>query len=1094
MAMIACSKCAATNREGRRFCADCGAALPVACAACGFVNQPQEKFCGGCGAALATAKAAPEQAVPATGGNVSAEGERRPITVLFADLVGFTRLSQQLDPEEVHRLLERYFQTVDEIIEQTGGSIDKHIGDSVMGVFGAPIAHGDEGPRAVRAAARIHRSVEALGAELTQPLAVHIGIASGEVIASGLGSGRNRTYTVIGNSVNLAARLLQLAGPGETLLDDAVHAAVQGIARCEPIAGARVKGIDAPLRVWRLLEIGEGTTANVQAFVGRQGELAQVTALLRNCAASGRGGAVLVRGDAGMGKSRLIGELRRAAQDQGFAHHTGLVLDFGVGKGRDAIRELVAGMLELAPDASAEARLAALESVMPEAGTTMAQRAFLADLLDLPQPASTRSLYESMDHLARARGRADAFVGLAQWASAQRPLLLIVEDLHWADRTTLEYLAALTHAATKLPVVLAMTTRPEGDPLDAAWRASTRGAPLATIDLGPLQAHEALALASGLFATSQRYAQQCIERAAGNPLFLEQLLRAADEHEDAMPASLHSLVLARVDRLPERDRAALRAAAVIGQRFALPLVRELANIADYDCANLLAHTLVRPDGDEWLFGHALIRDGVYASLTRTRRAEMHRAAAAWFAARDPTLAAEHLDRADAPEAAHAYLLAARAEATALRLERALALAERGTLLARERADVHALNMLRGELLREIGDGKPAIDAYRAAMAAADAPLERCRALLGVAAGERLIAGIDAALAALAEAEAIAREEEPGREWIELHVTRGNMRFAQGRMPECRAEHAIALLHARIVGDSEWEARALSGLADADYLEGRMRTAYANFQACVALCDRHGHARIAIANRVMVGHCLGYLTEFDAGLAAMRSAADTAVQSGNRHAEMFAIQSYALLLTTCARHAEAAPYQARGHALAEALGARRFLAVIKAHQGECLIALGRSAEARELLTAGLALARETTMTFCGPYLLGLLAGIAEDPATRQACRTEAEALLAKGCQSHSHFAYHRLAIDDAIARNDWPRALENVAALADFTRAEPVPYCDFVIARGRALVALGQRPGDAGLRAEVAALRAQAELLCWPIRWPEWALAGKSPAT
>jgi len=155
--------------------------------------------------------------------------------------------------------------------------------------------------------------------------------------------------------------LLQLAGPGETLLDDAVHAAVQGIARCEPV-DARVKGIDAPLRVWRLQEIGEGATANVQAFVGRQGELAQLTALLRNCVASGRGGAVLVRGDAGMGKSRLIGELRRAAQTEGFAHHIGLVLDFGVGKGRDAIRELVAGMLDLAPDAPAETRLAALES------------------------------------------------------------------------------------------------------------------------------------------------------------------------------------------------------------------------------------------------------------------------------------------------------------------------------------------------------------------------------------------------------------------------------------------------------------------------------------------------------------------------------------------------------------------------------------------------------------------------------------------------------------------------------------------------------------------------------------------------------------
>jgi class 3 adenylate cyclase/tetratricopeptide (TPR) repeat protein len=1090
--MTGCTSCGTINRDGRRFCAECGAALPAACPSCGFANEPQERFCGGCGATLTRGEAAPGKAADAPARGAGADGERRPITVLFADLAGFTRLSRGLDPEEVHRLLERYFQTVDDIVEQTGGSIDKHIGDSVMGVYGAPIAHGDEGMRAVRAAGRIHRAVAALGAELGRPLAVHIGIAAGEVMASGLGSARHRAYTVIGNSVNLAARLLQLAGPGETVLDDAVHAAVQGIARCENIEGVTVKGIDTPLRVWRLLELGEGIPGDVQPFVGRQAELAQLTALLKNCGASRRGGAVLVRGEAGMGKSRLIGELRRTALAEGFVSHTGLVLDFGIGKGRDAIRELVAGMCGLAPEAPGDARLAALERVVPEAGAASAQRAFLIDLLDLPQPAATRAFYEGMDDPARRRGRIQAFVDLVRRAGAAQPLLLIVEDLHWADTTTLNHLAALTHAVATLSVVLAMTSRPEGDPIDSNWRAAAHGAPLATIDLGPLQAHEALALAGGLCSTSQRFAQQCIERAAGNPLFLEQLLRAVDEHEEALPASLHSLVLARVDRLPERDRAALRAAAVIGQRFSLPLLRRLANLADYGCENLVAHALVRPDGDEWMFAHALIRDGVYASLTRTRRAELHRAAAAWFDARDPTLSAEHLDRADAPEAPRAYLQAARAQAAAMRLEGALALAERGAVLAGERADIYALNMLRGELLREIGDGKPAIQAYRAALAAADAPLERCTALLGIAAGERLIAGIDAALSALAEAEAIARGETHGREWIELHATRGNLRFAQGRIAECRAEHSIALQHARAMGDTEWEARALSGLADADYLEGRMRTAHANFQRCVALCDSHGHARIAIANRVMVGHCLAYMNEFDAGLASMQSAAEAAVRTGNRHAEMFAIQSCAFTLTNCARYAEAAPHQAHSHALAEALGARRFLAVILGHEAECLIAAGQVAEARERLAAGLALAREAGPSFCGPYILGLLAAIACDAATRNAHCAEAEALLAQRCSSHSHIAYHRLSIDAALARAEWPRALEQAAALAAYTRPEPFPYGDFLIARARTLVAVGRRPQDAGLQADLAVLRAEAERLRWPIHWPGWALAGAAP--
>ncbi len=185
---------------------------------------------------------------PAAGtASEQSDGERRPVTVVFADLVDYTRMSRALDPEDVHAMLERFYEAADGIVERFGGSIDKHIGDSVMAVFGAPVAHGDDAIRAVRAAAEIHRAMPALDGAAGQPLAVHIGIASGEVVASGLGRARHRAYTVIGNSVNLAARLLKLAGAGETVLDEAVHAAAQGIARCAPIEAAKVKGIDMPL-------------------------------------------------------------------------------------------------------------------------------------------------------------------------------------------------------------------------------------------------------------------------------------------------------------------------------------------------------------------------------------------------------------------------------------------------------------------------------------------------------------------------------------------------------------------------------------------------------------------------------------------------------------------------------------------------------------------------------------------------------------------------------------------------------------------------------------------------------------------------------
>ncbi|HVN34962.1 MAG TPA: adenylate/guanylate cyclase domain-containing protein, partial [Casimicrobiaceae bacterium] len=727
MAGISCARCGAANRPGRRFCAECGAALPARCAGCGFPNEAGEKFCGGCGAPLAATPATPTVA-PAAGSpavanapsaaasSVAQDGERRPVTVLFADLVDYTRMSQRLDPEDVHALLERYYRVADEIVERYGGNVDKHIGDSVMAVFGAPIAHDDDGVRAVRAAAEIQRAMPGLSAESEEPLAVHIGIAAGEVVASGMGGARHRAYTVIGNSVNLAARLLKLAGPGEIVLDDAVHASSQRLVQCAPIEGAQVKGIDVPVNAWRFVALQEGENRiGRRPFVGRHAELSQLAASLASCAAGEIGGTVFVRGDAGIGKSRLVGELRRQAESRGFECHTGLVLDFGMAKGRDAIRELVAGLVALPPGADEGERQAALERAVGEHPALADRQRYLLDLLDLPQPADTRALYEAMDNTARQRGCASAVVALLEIASRRNPVLLIVEDLHWADRVTLDCLAALTRAASTMPAVLAFTSRVAGDPLDAAWRASVQGSAFITIDLGPLAPRDALALAGAFPDAPPEVAQKCVERAAGNPLFLEQLLRTAGDRDERLPASLASLVLARMDRLPETDRVALRAASVVGQRFSLEVVRRLAQLPDYRCDALVAQFLVRPEGDEFLFAHALIRDGVYASLTRARRAELHRAAADWYGERDLALRAEHLDRAEASEAARAYLAAATAEAAALHPDRALALTERGAALAKDPGDVVAINLLRGRLHCESGEGRPATEAFRAAL-------------------------------------------------------------------------------------------------------------------------------------------------------------------------------------------------------------------------------------------------------------------------------------------------------------------------------------------------------------------------------------------
>src|SRR5262249_8119794 len=218
-----CASCGTENSLDRRFCAECGCALPVACRKCGFLNQASVKFCGGCGGVLgAGGPSGPDLLSPGIERR-SAVGDRRQVTVLFADLSGFTRLSSLLDPEETHGLLNSYFELIDDIVVNYGGTIDKHIGDCVMAVFCAPTAHTDDPERAVRAALEIHPAIQSLGDKADRNLKVHLGLASGQVVASKTGSRERQEYTVTGDSVNLASRLTAMAGPGETFVSNAVY-------------------------------------------------------------------------------------------------------------------------------------------------------------------------------------------------------------------------------------------------------------------------------------------------------------------------------------------------------------------------------------------------------------------------------------------------------------------------------------------------------------------------------------------------------------------------------------------------------------------------------------------------------------------------------------------------------------------------------------------------------------------------------------------------------------------------------------------------------------------------------------------------------
>jgi class 3 adenylate cyclase len=449
--------------------------------------------------------------------SLAMQGERRQVTVLFADLAGYTALTNELDPEEILALLERFFDRVDWIVKEHGGHIDRHIGDCVMAIFGAPIAHGNDAERAIRAALAIREAIPELSARLGRPLGVHIGVAGGQVVASGIGNVSHREYTVTGDTVNLASRLTDAAVAGEILISERVRRALADRLDCLEAGSLMMKGFAEPVRAWRLRGVWPTPVGERPPFVGRQSELRLFMAALSACRESGRGQAIYIRGEAGIGKTRLVEEFQHASRQAGFACHTGLVLDFGAG--RDAVRTLVRSLLGLDVAGDAKAVQAVAERAPAEGLVTPDDAVFLNDLLDLPQPPELRTLYDAMDNAARNQGKRRTVAGLTERASRVAPRLLVIEDVHWADRLTLAHLANLAAMVAEFPALLVMTSRIEGDPLDPEWRSRVAGAPLPTIDLGPLKREEALALAGAIFDTADRFAEQCVERAAGNPLF-----------------------------------------------------------------------------------------------------------------------------------------------------------------------------------------------------------------------------------------------------------------------------------------------------------------------------------------------------------------------------------------------------------------------------------------------------------------------------------------------------------------------------------------------------------------------------------------------
>ncbi len=1085
-----CPGCNADNRPGRRFCAACGQPLPAACPACGFENASEDRFCGGCGKPVNASAAAPQPAPPPapTSPESSAadavHGEIRPVTVMFVDISGYTALSGRLDAEDTHRLLARFFETVDAIVVRFGGKIDKHIGDSVMALFGAPISHGNDPERAMLAATAIHAAMPALSRSIGETLKVHIGIATGEVIASGLGSSAHSAYTVIGDAVNLAARLMEHAESDETLASASVWEAAAGAATAaglgaQPLGAVTYRGIARPVETCRIVATAAPKAVGARPLVGRGAELALLASLMDSALRGTHGAAVVLRGEPGIGKTRLADALFDLAAERGFGALKALVLDFGTGRVGSVERSLANGLLAarsfeqaLLGGLSQSASGGEAETAIEHAALDPAEQPYLWDLLDLPQPEASRATYQAMSNAARNAGKSATLAKLVAGTAASRPLLLLIEDVHWSDPVLRGHIAAMAEATARCRAMLVMTTRIEGDPFDAGFRAGLKQARLTVLDLAPLGPEEAAKLAQSLRSEFDDFARRCILRAEGNPLFLEQLLRNA-AGQDRLPETVQSVVLARLDQLPPLDRQALQAASVLGQHFDLADLGALINRRDYDPAELLRRQLVRPQEHGLLFSHALIRDGAYASLTRERRAALHRAAAALFRERDLPLHAEHLDRADDAGTAQAYLAAANGEAAAYRLDRALSLAERGLAVAKSAEDRAALGLAAGRLALDIGLAKPARAAFAVA-AAAETPRERCRGLIGLAAADRMQADIARAMTTLAEAEPIAAALDDPALLAEIGYLRGNLHFALGKADECLQEHRRALAAAKRADAAEWKARARSGIGDAYYMQGRFRSSAREFLRAVEIAKANNLLRIVGVNLAMAGNTAFYSMEFTRAFDLVAESGRIAIEIGDRFGDMFAQECRSIALLLLGRWAEMGPVARTALEKARALGARRYESILLPLIAIEHFMLGRHDAAEETVREAMTIAEETGPGFCGAIICGIAARVERTAERRAAAIARGEELLRQTGLSHNHIWFRFYAIDWALENRDWAEAERQIGRLAQYTAAEPLAFVDLMIDRARTLIRLARDPEDKAALAELDRLKATAE--------------------
>jgi class 3 adenylate cyclase/tetratricopeptide (TPR) repeat protein/ribosomal protein L40E len=894
-----CPSCGAKNPSDKRFCGDCGSPLAAVCPSCGASNPPDKRFCGDCGTALGVTAGSSAGAVgttPSPGAMITGvpasdhQAERRLVTVLFADLVGFTPFAEERDAEDVRETLSRYFDVARDVIGRYGGTVEKFIGDAVMAVWGAPTAREDDAERAVRAALELVDAIPTLG----QGIRARCGVLTGEaaVTVGVIGEGM-----VAGDIVNTAARLQSVAEPGTVLVGEATQRAAGRAIAFEPAGDRELKGKSTPIPAWRALRVvaergGRNRSEALEApFVGRTDELRLLKDLYHATGREGRARLVSVIGPAGIGKSRLAWEFTKYLDGlvEDVWWHDGRSPAYGDGITFWALGEMIrgrCGLLETDDEATTRTKVAETlaRHVPHEADRRWIEPALLA-LLGFGSAGGSEQLFA-------------AWRAFFERLAVTAPVVMVFEDLHFADPGLLDFIDSLLEWSRSSAIYVVTLARPELLDKRREWGAGKRN--FTSLYLEPLAEpamRELLAgLVPGLPAAAVR---SIVARAYGVPLYAVETVRmlvaegrlreedgryvpSGDLGELAVPETLTALIGARLDGLDAEDRALVQDAAVLGQSFTLA---GLAAVSGQDPAALepRLRALVRreilalaadqrsPERGQYAFVQAMIREVAYGTLARRDRKVRHLAAARFF---------ESLGTDELAGALAGHYVAAHRDAT--EPAEASALATQARLALSGAADRAAA----------LGAHDSAVRFLDQAVDVCDDPAERARLL--ERAGDSAAKGGRYAQAEELLSRAVALHDEREDRDSAVRATAG---LGDALMYGWEAERAVALLEAaRDRGmdgvRDETTALLLSDLSRAYMRSGRHLDSMAAADAALAISERLRLDRITAESMVNKASSLGFLGRLQEPIALLEAARVLAGRNGWTSLELRATNNLA----------------------------------------------------------------------------------------------------------------------------------------------------------------------------------------------------------